>query len=138
MFSKKMFGEMRRAGMNVGLSKAKLSQAMLEILIQLPMGTPNLKETVVANMGLLGQMSATRDLNEAWNQTKKKAAKEYPEKFMLDGRKVLHWNDGSVKILDKKISPANFKKLNELAEKENCAVNQIVSKLIRHYQKGPA
>ena len=136
MFSKKMFGEMRRAGLNVGMSKAKLSQAMLEILIQLPMGTTNLKETIVAHMGLLGQMSASRDINEAWNQTKKKAAKEYPEKFILDGRKVLIWNDGSVKILDKKISLANFKKLNELAERENCAVNQIVSKLIRYYQKG--
>lgn len=136
MFSKKMFGEMRRAGLNAGMSKAKLSQAMLEILIQLPMGTTNLKETIVAHMGLLGQMSASRDINEAWNQTKKKAAKEYPEKFILDGRKVLIWNDGSVKILDKKISLANFKKLNELAERENCAVNQIVSKLIRYYQKG--
>ena len=136
MFSKKMFGEMRRAGLNVGMSKAKLSQAMLEILIQLPMGTTNLKETIVAHMGLLGQMSASRDINEAWNQTKKKAAKEYPEKFILDGRKVLIWNDGSVKILDKKISLANFKKLNELAERESCAVNQIVSKLIRYYQKG--
>ena len=89
MFSKKMFGEMRRAGMNVGLSKAKLSQAMLEILIQLPMGTTNLKETIVAHMGLLGQMSATRDLNEAWNQTKKKAAKEYPEKFFF------RWSKGA-------------------------------------------
>ena len=69
----------------------------------------NLKETIVDHMGLLGQMSATRDINEAWNQTKKKAAREYPEKFMIDGRKVLHWNDGSVKILDKKISSANFK-----------------------------
>ena len=138
MFRKKMFGEMRRAGMNVGLSKAKLSQVMLDILTQLPMGSTNLKETIVAHMGLLGQMSATRDINEAWNQAKKKAAREYPEKFILDGRKVLHWNDGSVKILDKKISLANFKKLNELAERENCAVNQIVSKLIRHYQKNQA
>jgi hypothetical protein len=138
MFGKKMFGEMRRAGMNVGLSKTKLSKAMLEILIQLPMGTTNLKETIVDHMGLLGQMSATRDINEAWNQTKKKAAREYPEKFILDGRKVLHWNEGSVKIIDKKISPANFKKLNELAEREDCAVNQIVSKLIRYYQKGQA
>ena len=138
MFSRNIFGEMRRAGMCIGLSKAKLSQAMLEILIQLPSGTTNLKETIIYHMGLLGQMSATRDINEAWNQTKKKAAREYPEKFMIDGRKVLHWNDGSVKIIDKKISPANFKKLNELAEKENCAVNQIVSKLIRYYQKAQA
>ena len=108
MFSKKIFGEMRRAGMSVGLSKGKLSKAMLEILVQLPTGTAHLKETVVANLGILGQMSATRDINAAWNETKRKAAKEYPEKFILDGRKVLHWNDGSVKILDKKISSVNF------------------------------
>jgi len=41
---------------------------------------------------------------------------------------VLHWNDGSVKVVDKKISSANFTMLNELAEAENCSVNQLVSK----------
>ena len=129
---------MRRAGMTVGLSKGKMSKAMLEILVQLPTGTTHLKETVVANLGLLGQMSATRDINAAWNEAKKKAAKEYPEKFILDGRKILHWNDGSVKILDKKISSVNFKKLNDLAEIENCSVNQLISKLLKNYQKGKA
>lgn len=124
--------------MTVGLSKGKISKAMLEILVQLPTGTTHLKETVVANLGLLGQMSATRDINAAWNEAKKKAAKEYPEKFILDGRKVLHWNDGSVKILDKKISSVNFKKLNDLAEIENCSVNQLISKLLKNYQKGKA
>ena len=124
--------------MTVGLSKGKMSKAMLEILVQLPTGTTHLKETVVANLGLLGQMSATRDINAAWNETKKKAAKEYPEKFILDGRKILHWNDGSVKILDKKISSVNFKKLNDLAEIENCSVNQLISKLLKNYQKGKA
>ena len=138
MFSKKMFGDMRRAGMTVGLSKGKISKAMLEILVQLPTGTTHLKETVVANLGLLGNMSATRDINAAWNEAKKKAAKEYPEKFILDGRKVLHWNDGSVKILDKKISSVNFKKLNDLSEIENCSANQLISKLLKHYQKGKA
>jgi hypothetical protein len=138
MFSKKMFGDMRRAGMTVGLSKGKISKAMLEILVQLPTGTTHLKETVVANLGLLGNMSATRDINAAWNEAKKKAAKEYPEKFILDGRKVLHWNDGSVKILDKKISSVNFKKLNDLTEIENCSVNQLISKLLKNYQKGKA
>ncbi len=138
MFNKKTFSEMRRAGMGVGVSKTKLAKAMLEILIQLPEGATNLKETIVAHLGLLGQMSSARDINAAWNDAKKRAAREYPEKFMLDGRKILHWNDGSVKIIDKKISAANFKKLNELAERENCAVNQIVSKLIRYYQKGQA
>ncbi len=138
MFNKKMFGDMRRAGMTVGLSKGKISKAMLEILIQLPTGTTHLKESVVANLGLLGNMSATRDINAAWNEAKKKAAKEYPEKFILDGRKVLHWDDGSVKILDKKISSVNFKKLNDLAEIENCSVNQLISKLLKNYQKGKA
>ena len=138
MFNRKTFSEMRRAGMGVGVSKTKLARAMLEILIQLPEGATNLKETIIAHLGLLGQMSSTRDINAAWNDAKKKAAREYPEKFMLDGRKVLHWNDGSVKIIDKKISAANFKKLNELAERENCTVNQILSKFIKYYQKGQA
>jgi hypothetical protein len=138
MFNRKTFSDIRRAGMGVGVSKAKLMQAMLEILFQLPEGTTNLKETIVGHLGLLGQMSPTRDINAAWNDAKKRAAREYPERFVLDGRKVLHWNDGSVKIIDKKISPANFKKLNKLAEKENCAVNEMVSKLIRYYQKGRA
>ncbi len=124
--------------MRVGLSKGKLSIAMLEILIQLPTGTIHLKETVVTNLGILGNMSATRDINAAWNEAKKKAAKEYPDQFILDSRKILHWNDGSVKILDKKISSVNFKKLNELAEIENCSVNQLISKLIKNYHKGKA
>jgi hypothetical protein len=138
MFNRKTFSEMRRAGMGVGVSKTKLARAMLEILIQLPEGATNLKETIVAHLGLLGQMSSARDINAAWSDAKRRAAREYPEKFMLDGRKILHWNDGSVKIIDKKISAANFNKLNELAEREDCAVNQIVSKLIRYYLKGQA
>ncbi len=129
-----MFGNIRRAGMNIGVSKSKLSEAMLEILLQLPKGTTNLKDTIVANMGMIGYMSATRDLSSAWNQTKIKAAKLYPEKFILDGRKALHWNDGTVKELDKSISLASFKKLNEMAEQENCKVNQIITKLIRVYK----
>lgn len=135
MFDKRAFGQMRRGGMGIGISKAKLSQVMLEILLQLPKGTTNLKEIIVANMGLLGQMSATRDINEAWNQAKKEAAKLYPEKFVLDGRKILKWNDGSFEVLDKKISTPNFKKLNAIADTEGCNVNTLISKLIRFYEK---
>jgi len=135
MFDKKFFGQMRRSGMSVGLSKSKLTEAMLEILLQLPAGTENLKETIIDNMGLLGYMSATRDVNEAWNQAKKKAVKLYPEKFILDNRNALHWNDGSVKLLDKEISAANFQKLNELASKESCSVNQLITKLIKAHEK---
>ncbi len=72
---------------------------------------------------------------ENWNETKKKAAKLYPDKFILDGKNVLHWNDGSVRVLDKKISNTNFQKLNELADTENCSVNALVSKLISNYKK---
>jgi len=136
MFDRKTYAQMRRSGMGIAISKAKLSEAMLEILLQLPEGTANLKEVIVANMGLMGQMSATRDINEAWTQTKKKAAKLYPEEFFLDGRRVLSWNDGSVEVLDKKISISNFKKLNALSEVEGCNVNVLISKLIRSYEKG--
>jgi hypothetical protein len=59
MFDRRMFAEMRRAGMGVGVSKSKLAQAMLEILAPLPSGTADLKDTVVARLGLLGQMSAS-------------------------------------------------------------------------------
>jgi hypothetical protein len=135
MFNKRFFGNMTRAGFGPGISKAKLSQIMLEILLQLPKGTKNLKDNIVYNMGLTGQMSTTRDINEAWTQTKKKAAKLYPEEFILDNRNALNWNDSSKKILDKNISLANYKKLNKLAENENCNVNQLVSKIIKYYEK---
>ena len=138
MFSRQGFAGMRRAGMGVSVSKTKLSQAMLEILVQLPVGTTDLKDTIVANMGMMGMMTTTRDLNAAWTTIKNKAAKEYSDLFFLDERKVLHWNDGTTKQLDKKISAANFKKLNELADTENCNVNQVVSKLLRNYQKAKA
>lgn len=135
MFDRKTYTDVRRAGFPVGISKNKISQAMLEILLQLPSGTTNLKENIIYRLGQLGQMTTTRDLNDAWNKTKKKAAKTNPEKFLLDGRNVLHWNDETVKVFDKNISAANFKKLNELAEIENCNVNTIVSKLIKNYKK---
>jgi hypothetical protein len=136
MSNRGIFADMRRAGFGVGVSKAKLVKAMLEILPQLPVGTQRLKDTVVAHLGTLGQMASTRDLSAAWNEAKKKAAKQNPDKFILDERSVLHWNDVSVAILDKKISAANFNKLNELAQKDGCTVNQLVSKLIKTYQKG--
>jgi hypothetical protein len=117
------------------LSKGRISKMMLDILLKFPSGAKNLKDNVTLRLGIIGQMSSTRDINSAWNETKKKAAKLHPDKFILDGRNVLHWNDGSVKILDKKISSANYKKLNELADTENCNVNAMVSGLISYYKK---
>lgn len=138
MFGRKTFSDMRRAGMGVGVSKAKLSEAMLDILLQLPMGSTNLKDTIIRHLGLIGQMAPTRDIDQAWNQTKKTAAKLHPDKFILDGRNTLIWNDGTVKILDKEISAANFKKLNDMANAQGCCVNAIVSKLLKSYRDGNA
>ena len=135
MFSRRTFSGMRRFGMGVGVSKAKLSEAMLDVLLQLPAGATNLKEIIVAHLGLLGQMTATRDLNEAWNHTKKQAAKLYPEKFILDRRNTLAWNDGTTVVLDKEISSGNFKKLNDLASAEGCTVNAIITKLLKAYRQ---
>jgi hypothetical protein len=117
------------------LSKGRLSKMMLDILLEFPSGAKNLKDNVTVRLGMVGQMSTARDINAAWNETKKKAAKLYPDKFILDGRNVLHWNDGSVIVLDKAISSANYKKLNELADIESCNVNAMVSKLISYYKK---
>jgi hypothetical protein len=135
MFSRKVFADMRRAGMGVAVSRAKLSAAMLEILVQLPTGSTNLKEVVVRHMGLLGQMAPSRDIDDAWDQAKKKAVNLHPERFTLDARKSLKWNDGTTTVLDKDISPANFKKLNELASTEGCTVNSIVTKAIKAYKQ---
>jgi hypothetical protein len=135
MFSRRVFADMRRAGMGVGVSKAKLSEAMLDMLLQLSTGATNLKGTIVGQLGLMGQMAPSRDIDQAWNQAKKRAAKLHPEKFTLDSRNSLLWHDGTVKVLDKDISPANFKKLNELANAEGCNVNTIVSKLLRAYKQ---
>jgi hypothetical protein len=117
------------------LAKGRLTNMMLERLLELTAGTKQLKENDILRLGMVGQLSTSREIGAAWNDTKKKAAKLHPDEFILDGRGVLHWNDGSVKILDQKISSANFKKLNELADTESCNVNSMVSKLINSYKK---
>jgi hypothetical protein len=116
------------------LSKGRMSKMMLDILLKLTPGTKSLKENIIVRLGLIGQMSATRDINAAWDETKRNAAKLYPDKFILDKRNVLQWNDGSFRVLDEKISSANFKRLNELAETENCSVDALVTKLIGNYK----
>lgn len=131
----RMFGQMKLSGLNTGVSPNKLAKMMVEILLQMPEGSNKLKDRVVANMGLIGQMSTARDINAAWNRAKKIAAKDYPERFILDNRNTIHWNDGSVKVLDRDISALNFKKLNELAQNEGCSVNKIISILIREHKK---
>ncbi len=133
MFDRRTMGRIRR-DMGIGVSKAKLSHSMVEVLVQLPDGTSNLKDTIVAHLGMLGQMAGTRDINAAWIDAKRKAAREYPERFVLDGRKVLHWRSEAPRELDKKISSVNFTKLNDVAEEEGCSVNALVSRMLKTYK----
>jgi hypothetical protein len=118
------------------LSKGRLAKMMLECLLELPVGAKRLKDNVTMRLGMVGQLSTSREINAAWDEAKQKAAKLHPEKFILDDRGVLHWNDGSLKLMDKAISATNFKKLNELADFEKCNVNSMVTKLISFYKKG--
>ncbi len=59
------FAQVRRAGFDIGLSAGKLTKAMVEVLLQLPPEAPPSKDVVVQYLGLLGQMSKTRDINAA-------------------------------------------------------------------------
>lgn len=117
------------------LSKGRLAKMMLERLLELPDGVKRLKDNVTLRLGMVGQLSTSREISAAWDEAKQKAAKLHPEKFILDDRGVLHWNDGTIKLMDKAISTANFKKLNELADIEKCNVNTMVTKLISFYKK---
>jgi len=117
------------------VSKSKLTRMMVEVLLKLPEGTPYLKDNVVMNLGLVGQTCTTRYINDAWNRAKKTAARDYSERFILDNKNALRWNNGSVEVLDKDITTSNYKKLNELARSENLTVNELISKLIRNYKK---
>lgn len=136
MFDRRFLAGARAAGLGIGLSKAKLTEAMLDILVQLPVGTTGLKEVIVEHLGPMGALSATRDINDAWTQVKKKAAKLYPDRFILRDNRLL-WNDGSAgePTADTQISRANFVKLNDLAAAEGCSVNALVGRLIKIYQE---
>jgi hypothetical protein len=72
------FARVRRAGFDIGLSVGKLTKAMVEVLSRLPPEVPPSKEVVVQHLGLLGQMSKTRDINAAWKSAKRQVVREHP------------------------------------------------------------
>ncbi len=118
------------------VSQGRLVKMMVEKLLNLPKGTSDIKGSAIANLGIIGDACTTRYLTEAWNKAKKIAARDYPDRFILDNRSTLQWKEEDVKILDKNISQANYKKLNELADNENLNVDEMVSLLIGNYKKG--
>ena len=123
------FARVRRAGFDIGLSAGKLTKAMVEVLSRLPPEVTPSKEVVVRHLGLLGQMSKTRDLNAAWNSAKRQVAREHPNRFCLDG-KVLRPASAVEDRPREKLSAASHRKLATLAAKEGMRSDELLGRLI--------
>jgi len=81
------FAQVRRAGFDIGISAGTLTKAMVEVLSQLsPEATPS-KDIDVRHLGLIKQMSKTRDINAAL------AAKENMTPDELLDRLILTWRN---------------------------------------------
>ena len=61
MSNRRLFANMSRAGFGMKVPKTTIVKAMLEILPQLPNGISHLKDTVIAHLGMMGQMTPIRD-----------------------------------------------------------------------------
>ena len=94
MTMRRFFADMRRAGYDIGTSKAELVRMMVAVLSRIEDGTSDLKEAVLARLGRDGQMATVRDIQAAWQTAKRRASKEQPERFRLEGKK-LRWKSGA-------------------------------------------
>lgn len=123
------FARVRRAGFDIGLSTGKLTKAMVDVLLQLPPDAAPSKELVVQHLGMLGQMSKTRDINAAWNRAKRQVVRDHPSRFCLDG-KVLRWTWTIEGPPREKLSTAGHRKLTALAAKEGITPDELLGRLI--------
>jgi hypothetical protein len=129
------FAQVHRAGFDIGLSTGKLTKAMVEALSQLPPEVTPSKEVVVQHLGLLGQMSKTRDINAAWNSAKRQVVREHADRFCLDG-KVLRWASPTADRPREKLSTAGHRKLVALAAKEGRSPDELLGRLISSWRSG--
>ncbi len=127
------FAQLRRAGFGIGVSAGQLTKAMVEVLSQLPPEVTPSKEVVVQHLGLLGQMSKTRDLNAAWNGAKRQAVRDHPDRFCLDG-KALRWASAMKERPREKLSTAGHRKLATLAAKEGMTPDELLNRLISSWR----
>ncbi len=127
------FAQVRRAGFDIGLSAGKLAKAMVEVLSQLPPEATPSKDVVVQHLGLLGQMSKTRDMNAAWNSAKRQVVREQPDRFYLDG-KILRWASAMEDRPRDKLSTAGQRKLAGLAAKEGMTPDELLSRLVSSWR----
>jgi hypothetical protein len=123
------FAQVRRTGFDIGLSAGKLTKAMVEVLSQLPSEATPSKDVVVQHLGLLGQMSGTRDINAAWNSAKRQMVREHPHRFCLDG-KVLRWASDMEGRPRQRLSTAGQRKLAALAAREGITPDELLGRLI--------
>ena len=98
------FAQVRRAGFDIGVSTAKLTQAMVEVLSQLPPDALLSKVVVVRHLGLLVRMSKTRDINSAWNSAKRRLVREFSDRFWLDGKTLRMENNGKSNQIQRLLS----------------------------------
>jgi len=132
--SRNYFAEVRRAGFDIGVSAGKLTQAMVEVLLQLPPEARPTKDLVVQHLGLLGQMSKTRDVNSAWTRAKRQVAREHPGNFCLNGKVLRRASDAQDRPREK-LSAAGHRKLTTLAAKEGVAPDEMLSRLVSAWRK---
>ena len=128
------FAQVRRAGFDIGISSGKLTKAMVEVLSQLPPEAMPSKDVVVQCLGLLGQMSKTRDINAAWNSAKRQIVRDRPDRFCLDG-KALRWASQAADRPREKLSAVGHRKLAALAEKEKVTPDELLGRLISTWRK---
>jgi len=124
------FDQMRRAGFDLGISSGKLTKAMVEVLLRLPPEVDPSKENVVRCLGMLGQMSKTRDINAAWNSAKRLATRDHPERFCLDGKVLRRWSAAQSRPPREKLSAAGQRRLALLADKEGTTPDELLGRLI--------
>jgi hypothetical protein len=80
-------------------------------------------------------MSKTREIDAAWNNAKRQAARDYAGKFRLDG-KVLRWASAMEERPREKLSASGHRKLGTLAAKEGTTPDELLSRLISCWRGG--
>lgn len=128
-----LFADVRRSGFDIGVSAGQLTKAMVEAVVQLPAEATPTKDLVVQRLGLLGQLSKTRDINAAWNSAKRQVVRDHPDRFVLDG-KVLRSASASEDRPREKLSSAGQRKLAKLAAKEGMTPDQLLGRLISSWR----
>ena len=91
-------------------------------------------EVVMQHLGLLGQMSKTRDINAAWKSAKRQVVREHPDRFFLAG-KVLRRASAAGDGPPEKLSAAGHRRLASLAAKEGITPDELLGRLISCWRK---